>query len=134
MKKVLFFSLIAFSFLVVIPIFADNGNDPAPVTVASIQVFPPMAFTRYGGEVEFTARAYDKDGNWLKDLDLTGCWTTSAGLIDDFGRYIANVVGYHTVTCTYTGPYEAPIGTPLPIEPVLIEGTASVDVGEERPR
>lgn len=106
--------------------FSNADENQAPVEIASIQVFPVIAHTFYGGEVQFTAYAYDAAENQL-DIDLTGCWSASAGIIDDDGRYIANIVGYHTVTCRY----EVGSGDNATAS---VAGTASVHVSDPRPR
>ena len=98
--------------------------------VATIHVSPAIANTRYGGEVQFRAYAHDAQGNLIANFKPSE-WVASAGIIDENGRYIANIVGYHTVSARY---YKNST-TPNPVDPgEFIEGTASVHVGEERPR
>lgn len=137
MKKIILFSVVSF-ILYAAGAFAQNdvtpsctlqaGVDPIPHTIT---VSPSIAYVLYGGDVDFKASAYDAEGKRLKEFQPTS-WSASAGLINENGWYVANVVGYHTVTANF----DCIINRSGMEEPLLlhVEGTASVDVGEERPR
>lgn len=120
MKKII---LVIFIFSALLPFNSFSETTP---NVHSIIIFPMIAYTHYAGEVHFQATAYDKDGNRLNNVDLTGCWSASSGMIGPDGRYIANVAGYHTITCAYED-----VTSP---DPIVTKGYASVHVWDETPR
>ncbi|MBI3018350.1 MAG: hypothetical protein HYY61_00425 [Deltaproteobacteria bacterium] len=138
MKKIFSFSILSFFFSMSLALADDDivinrctlqaGVDPIPHTIV---VSPSIAYVRYGGDVYFRASAYDTEGKRIEGFEPTS-WSATAGLIDEKGWYVANIVGYHTVTANF----DCRVLRSGMEEPLLLHvaGTASVNVGNERPR
>ncbi len=138
MKKIFSLSIVSFFFGLSLASADDNGVitrctlqagvDPIPHTLT---VSPAMAYVQYGGDIRFRANAYDADGKLIEGFKPTS-WEASAGLIDERGWYVANIIGYHLVTANF----DCSIQRSGMEEPLFlhVEDTASVRVGAERPR
>ncbi|MBI2646622.1 MAG: hypothetical protein HYW85_06325 [Deltaproteobacteria bacterium] len=102
---------------------ADESETPK---VQTIRVYPFHSNLLYGGDIRFKAFAYDKDDNFIRIL-TEAQWSTTGGIIDSTGWYVANVSGFHTIQATHN---TFPDGSS---EMVTVIGSATVDVEYPRP-
>ena len=98
--------------------------------VTSIELKSNLNELRTGDVVQFDAKAYDKRGNEVTDAPLEFSFkgksfdksNTASGLIDNDGRFVADVAGNYTVDvfdangCAYASN---PIPATIPVKPHL---------------